>query len=343
MTIKRTFLAILTLLVIAAAIGLFATRKWEPEHQGKKLSQWVMEVENPSSVWNGFTSPKSHRAVEGVRRIGTNALPFLLKWINQDTPPWKKHFYRAGNFVVSRLNSHWSFRDKYEKRAECAEAAFYGLRHEQQNMAIPELTRIINNTNDLNAATNAVLLLSYLGKDGEIPIQALLTNQQQSPALRAEAIRCLGGMMESNMKSHIHLLSDLLTDASPIVRGAATNRLGVLKGWEALGSPRYGRPKTPPRVTLDIINASSKPIDWVGATIYDRELFSVEIPNGETTLLDYVWSSSEATITFIDDKTGQAHSTTINFYEVNMRVVWGECKHVKIRILDYDKVEAFCE
>src|SRR5438045_3525167 len=70
--VKRKALIVSAAALIVAAIAAVAfwPGEKEPEYHGKKLSEWLaLEREQP------------RESAEAVRAIGTNAIPFLLRWI----------------------------------------------------------------------------------------------------------------------------------------------------------------------------------------------------------------------------------------------------------------------
>ena len=70
------------LLVLIACLGI-AVVSWvalrgepQPMSEGVELSRWI-EAYDPMSK----DEAKARAPLEAVRRIGTNAVPFLVKWI----------------------------------------------------------------------------------------------------------------------------------------------------------------------------------------------------------------------------------------------------------------------
>src|SRR5881394_1272641 len=75
---RRKLLIILTGVFVTAVLAVVLwPREREPEYQGKKLSEWLR---------GGSQKPAVPEAdiVFAVNQIGTNALPFLVKWISYD-------------------------------------------------------------------------------------------------------------------------------------------------------------------------------------------------------------------------------------------------------------------
>ena len=71
--------------VIVGVIMVTGFREREPGYGGKKLSEWL-------TVIGATNSSDSDRveAKDAVRRIGTNALPCLVKWVGYEQPAWKR-------------------------------------------------------------------------------------------------------------------------------------------------------------------------------------------------------------------------------------------------------------
>ena len=83
---KRWTIFIMAGCVMAALIAMlpFPTKR-EPEHGGRKLREWLKLYVQSS---NRFTD--GQEAAEAVRHIGTNALPWLLEWIDYEPAGWKR-------------------------------------------------------------------------------------------------------------------------------------------------------------------------------------------------------------------------------------------------------------
>src|SRR5947208_5523038 len=82
---KRWIIWVLSGCASAALIAMLAfPTEREPAYGGKKLREWLnLYVQSPDRFTDG------QEAAEAVRHIGTNALPWLLKWTNYEPPGWK--------------------------------------------------------------------------------------------------------------------------------------------------------------------------------------------------------------------------------------------------------------
>ena len=73
------------LVIILGVVLPILNRESEPSYNGRTLSEWLKLSRRPA-VSEGFPG----EATLAVRSIGTNALPFLLKWIRYELPPWRE-------------------------------------------------------------------------------------------------------------------------------------------------------------------------------------------------------------------------------------------------------------
>ena len=85
----------------AAVVGLVAAlalRPAEPRYGGRALSEWVRR-------------PAGDTQGDAIRQIGTNAVRFLLEWMQYERPPWKEHVYVIVNLVKKHLRISGDFDD----------------------------------------------------------------------------------------------------------------------------------------------------------------------------------------------------------------------------------------
>ncbi len=70
----------------------------EPTYKGRPLKAWVKGASfDYRSALRGDYRPPARK--EAICAMGTNATPFLLKWIQYDTPRWKVATYGALNWL----------------------------------------------------------------------------------------------------------------------------------------------------------------------------------------------------------------------------------------------------
>jgi hypothetical protein len=81
-------------------------------------------------------------AKNAIEQIGTNAVPYLLRWVRYEIPPWKARVYEAGNTVLARLNRSFRFNDdKNVRLARGAVNALIALGRKAESAA-EELTQL---------------------------------------------------------------------------------------------------------------------------------------------------------------------------------------------------------
>ena len=98
MTKRRFLLALAVVLVVAVLVVVFNWEREssEPVYQGRRLSHWVLEL-----PWNVSAKGRSPAEV-AVREIGTNALPYLFKWIAYEPAPWRLKAYEVLGKALNR-------------------------------------------------------------------------------------------------------------------------------------------------------------------------------------------------------------------------------------------------
>src|SRR5436305_767360 len=70
--------------VVALAAVLLWPRASEPVYQGRTLSEWG-DAKIFGSIGEGIVA-------NAISQMGTNALPFLLRWIEYEPPRWRERF-----------------------------------------------------------------------------------------------------------------------------------------------------------------------------------------------------------------------------------------------------------
>lgn len=136
---------------VVAGIGLWALYPLEPEprYRGTRLSTWLaLYSENRECAEaESAEGKKAAKAAKAIRHIGTNGLPFMLKWM-RDGPSRSLYFDVDGWFEILG-----------------PEAA----------PAIPALTQMLNSA-EQGRVRQAIYPLAYIGKDGLPVLVAALDN-----------------------------------------------------------------------------------------------------------------------------------------------------------------------
>src|SRR4051812_14802182 len=85
---RKIIIGILALVVVEVLAVVFWPEESEPVYKGKKLSEWVIRT---------GTSPELFFNREALREIGTNGIPFHLKWIRYERTGF-------GDFMHARMS-----------------------------------------------------------------------------------------------------------------------------------------------------------------------------------------------------------------------------------------------
>src|SRR5438309_3917153 len=86
---KRRTIWVAATAVVALIMAGFVLWPAEPEptYQGKKLSHWLIPGPTFSTAMSGRTITwRTAPNRDALEHIGTNTLPFLLKWLHYETP-----------------------------------------------------------------------------------------------------------------------------------------------------------------------------------------------------------------------------------------------------------------
>jgi hypothetical protein len=186
---RRRRVFVVSALCILLAIGLVALwpREREPEYNGKPLSVWLALYADHPTNWTfaqigghmtmskfqrlpGVPSPDE--AAEAIRKIGTNALPFLLKWINYEPPAWKTWSLNTS----TKLQALWrrifhaqksltvvTYPPVAKTRADSASRAFY-LFGREALPAVKRLNEIESDKTHPDASRRAWIALAEIGR-----------------------------------------------------------------------------------------------------------------------------------------------------------------------------------
>lgn len=205
------------LAVVGVAVLVVWPDETEPSYQGRTLTEWLL-YERPAEAPAVTRNPQ----VEAIRHIGTNALPFLLKWGQYEPPAWR----RVARAAVWRLNCGIRLDDPQADRAEAAWLGFQILGAEA-SPAIPGLAKLMNGRNSF-LAYKAVCALGDIGRDALPVLVAGLTNQQAD--IRVPSVSCIGAVrnLGTNKNLVVNALIECLRGKDTQMATCAASSLGRL-------------------------------------------------------------------------------------------------------------------
>src|SRR5712692_4724821 len=108
---KRPVYLILGVVLLAGVLVVILSREREPEYGGKRLSEWV-------EGFLGASADGKKQTREAIGHIGTNALPYLVKWLGHDMSPLKRKFYSIRNPAIMPLRAFWRLFDKRDDKLQ---------------------------------------------------------------------------------------------------------------------------------------------------------------------------------------------------------------------------------
>jgi hypothetical protein len=154
---RRRILLFVLCSVAAITLAIFIwPREREPEYNGAPLSKWLERYNVGQNV----------EAAKAIQHIGTNALPFLLRWIQYEPPGWRyalDHLHtRLPSSVQKTRAVHWLFDDKAEERADRAVSGFEVLGPEAAP-AWPDLVHLFNNEKAQGTQRRAWICMASIG------------------------------------------------------------------------------------------------------------------------------------------------------------------------------------
>jgi len=226
---KRLWLRLLGIgaAAVICLLAVFAFRTTEPRYAGRALSQWVRGYVESGLLPNDRASAERD---EALRQIGTNAVPFLLSWIQYETPPWKYRVYHLVNPILARLGISKGLDDrKLEYQAVGAVWAFKAL-GDKADYALGDLEKLFNDPAHQLAARRAAMVLVRRGIPTPVPLLMAVTNQQVHVSTRSFLITMLTRSPVGDEVAAV--LQQLLLDPNPIIRSEATNALRRADIWK---------------------------------------------------------------------------------------------------------------
>jgi len=205
--------------LVAAVALMYVSRDREPYHDGRSLSDWLEDLTDHSP------EGEPELAEGAIGQIGTNAIPFLVRY-GSDAPPlwWLKSgeaLEASGAWLGCDWGAPWRRR---EARRDGALMAL-GILGNKAVSTIPELTQLMNSPGDYERAKLATYALGCIGPEALPPLMTVLTNPQ-SPMRGMAALNL--SMLGTNARPAVPILIGYLQDPSELAACAAVS-LGRLQ------------------------------------------------------------------------------------------------------------------
>jgi HEAT repeat protein len=231
---NRNILIVLMACVLGAVVlNEFFGR--EPSFEGKRLSEWIWTMNGKEAG----TEKEKARAV--VRMLGTNSLPLLLDWLQQEDSPsmtarfdavrHRAFFWLVGHKLISNRGIA-SLRDFNPSHRAMALWALPELDPVGKRTAIPTLIQMLGDkkhkADELShAAGIACLVLSKMAPESIDPLMVALSSQDKQVRLLAAGAL---GEIGPDAKAAIPILEKGLAEKDPNIRAGIALVIGKLGG-----------------------------------------------------------------------------------------------------------------
>lgn len=251
----------LTLIAIAGVLGASSRGGLvdkEPRYQGRRLTdlaQLYMEETGVDplsmrSLYSGRITegrdpvheflnrmrapdelpPRAEEARQAILRIGTNALPWILKHLAYQPPQWKERANDLAYRFTSDGDSEGTVIFNFQEKETQAQSALMALEilGAEAAAAIPELVAMAASTNRSMVARRALRGLVSMGIQAVGPLIMVITNG--NAALREEAMVFLGigFRMDTNALPAVPIFLTYLTNGPSSAQAWAAAALGSL-------------------------------------------------------------------------------------------------------------------
>lgn len=171
---------------IAVVLVLTLWRERQPQFDGLPLSQWIVMLDGSDP------DISQQQAQLAIRSIGTNGVPFLLKWLRYQERPWRTRLAAQAARLPGKFGDTVEelVRGRGLERQQRAFAAL-GILGPDAKPALPFLTRQLAGPDPWTP----MRVIGFMGDVGLPTILTVLTNGSPT-ALRSLAIETLGSSLK---------------------------------------------------------------------------------------------------------------------------------------------------
>jgi len=230
----RTKVFLLTAAAAACVVLLiitFSGAQVEPTYDGCTLSQWLEVQDQCAFAKSADVITRSNQAVQAIRAIGTNGIPFALGWLSYEPSKWNDKLQSmALRTPFSDHQKHLIFRmlSDGERRSGYAISYFWTL-SSNGNDAIPALAQMARRTNAEWPSHRAMCCLALIGSNALPAVTEILA--ETNSAIRASAIGNIGlerYRRAADWSAAVPLFLHYANDPDTNVSYASISTLGVI-------------------------------------------------------------------------------------------------------------------
>ena len=245
---KRSIIAAAVLSgLLLGVLGFQVLRSSEPRYQGKRLTEWLADNDTEK------TREQHLAAQEAVRKVGTNALPTLVRMLRTkdsllkgkltalarkqplvnfhftgaDTRRWRAvhGIYALGPAAKSAVPRIVAILEDKDPGVKITAVTALGLMQSAAESAIPSLLKILTD-NDPDVRRNAAEALGRIGRRPEIVVPALVDRLQDIDiGVRLFAILALSDGFGPKAKAAVPALLKAIEDPQETIHRSARDAL----------------------------------------------------------------------------------------------------------------------
>ena len=215
MELRSNMKSLLRIFVVLVACG-FAVGGWffwaevrEPSFKQRSLSDWLVSYQQANRYF-----PRSHESDEAIRHIGTEAVPYLLKWLQYEDSVWLSRCkatlnkaplgLRGAATNVSGWISDWQvLRDKRYGGAVWG----FGILGADARPAVPSLAALAVDRRP-RIASRAVRVLQDLGTNAAPAVPLLLKSLESQDIFVASSAASALGCLQLDPDSVVPALTE---------------------------------------------------------------------------------------------------------------------------------------
>jgi hypothetical protein len=208
---RNIIIGLLALVLCGILVSGLWPEKPEPVYKGRKLSDWLCSYE----VW--LANSHTLEAREALSAIGTNAIPFYLKWLPGKPGPIEMTRLYTAEKAHDWFHSEWSPSYYSEWRSLQIENGFSILGKNAAG-AIPTLASYASNSAEHRVRESAILCLAAIGSPALPALVSLAYNRNVE--MRPTVINAITSI-EPDINTVFQEFSPLLDHADPAKRSQA--------------------------------------------------------------------------------------------------------------------------
>jgi hypothetical protein len=230
---QRRILVIASAVVVAGATAMFWPREREPVYIGKKLRDWLGDYERSFLHSAAVGAQERAAADEAIRRIGTNAVPWLVLWVEYERPTRSRARAFLEKIPIRAACTYLEKADSWDMVARARGVKGFRVLGAAASGAAPELARFARQPSTNGNACSAIQALACLGPEGF----AHVTNCLKHPtaATRHCAVDSLRYLGPKSCEALGPLTNLLYTEADLSVRDAVWRALKEIAPETARG------------------------------------------------------------------------------------------------------------